>query len=158
MMDFRVTCTTPGGSAIITQYYYGDYDAAQFVARKYYPSTQTYIDIPGATVSNVTIGGEQVLKIVYNIEDGGLLDDDGAANGTIVDPAGPAVRYIAPAAANGGTPGGNAAPAAAAVGAPSTGFGVSLTNPWATLVGYATAALLFTIAAWAVRLYARRYN
>ena len=34
--------------------------------------------------------GQQALKVVYQVTDGGALDLDGSANGTIVDPAGPA--------------------------------------------------------------------
>jgi hypothetical protein len=95
MMNFSIVCTNPGDTAIVTQYYYGNYDASQFVARKYDPVSKTYTDIPGATVTNVTIGGQTALKITYSITDGGPLDADGVANGTIVDPAGPAVKSAA---------------------------------------------------------------
>jgi hypothetical protein len=62
------------------------------VARKYNTATKTYTDIPNATITNVTIGGQKALKITYDITDGGPLDADGTPNGTIVDPAGPAVK------------------------------------------------------------------
>jgi hypothetical protein len=90
MMNFDLICTSPGGSATITQYYFGTYDASQFVARKYNPATQTYSDIPGASISSVTIAGQSALRITYSVTDGGSLDEDGLANGVIVDPAGPA--------------------------------------------------------------------
>jgi hypothetical protein len=40
------------------------------------------------TFATETIGGKQVTTVSYQIVDGGPLDQDGAANGTIVDPAG----------------------------------------------------------------------
>jgi len=93
MMNFSIDCDNPGDSTTVTQYYFGDYsDPSQFIARKYNTATQTYADIPGATISAVTIGGEKALKITYDITDGGSLDADGVANGTIVDPAGPAIK------------------------------------------------------------------
>jgi len=101
MMNFSITCDTPGDSATVTQYYYGDYDAAQFVARKYNAASGSYTDIPGATLENVTIGGQSALKITYAITDGGPLDADGLANGTIVDPAGPGVKVVAAAGSTG---------------------------------------------------------
>jgi len=95
MMNFSITCDAPGDTTTVSQYYFGTYDAANFVARKYNTATHTYADIPGAVVSNVAIGGQTALKITYSITDGGPLDADGIANGTIVDPAGPAMREAA---------------------------------------------------------------
>lgn len=91
MMNFTITCSAPGGTSTVTQYFYGAYDAAKVVARKYNSTNGTYQTISGATLSNVTIGGEAALKIEYQITDGGVLDQDGLANGIIVDPAGPAL-------------------------------------------------------------------
>jgi uncharacterized repeat protein (TIGR01451 family) len=99
MMNFSITCDAPGDTATVSQYYFGDYDAAQFVARKYNPGTNSYTTIPGAVITNVTVGGQNALKITYDIADGGPLDADGSANGTIVDPAGPAIKDPDPAAA-----------------------------------------------------------
>jgi uncharacterized repeat protein (TIGR01451 family) len=96
MMDFDVICSAVGGSATITQYYFGNYDASQFVARKYDVATETYSTIPNATISSVTIGGQPALKISYSVTDGGPLDEDGVANGVIVDPAGPAIKDAVP--------------------------------------------------------------
>lgn len=93
LMSFTLQCQS-GATATVTQYYYGTYDASQIVARKYNPDTQAFTTIPGATVSNVTIGGQSVLKIVYSITDGGPLDLDGEVNGTIIDPSGPGVSSI----------------------------------------------------------------
>ncbi len=93
LMNFTLECTV-GATATITQYFYGDFDASDFIARKYNPDTNSYTTIPGAALSNVTIGGESALKIVYSVTDGGDLDQDGIANGTIVDPSGPGQSVV----------------------------------------------------------------
>lgn len=90
LMDFALDCGTPGYTTAVIQYYYGDY-AENLVLRKYNPSTKRYTGIPGATISRQTIDGQPVIIASYSITDGGELDTDGAANGTITDPAGPAV-------------------------------------------------------------------
>ncbi len=94
LMGFTVECGTPGATTTITQYYYGSYDAPLVVARKYNAPHNTYATIPGATAENVVIGGNQVLKVTYAITDGSDLDEDGIANGTIVDPSGPAFNTV----------------------------------------------------------------
>ncbi|HSX05251.1 MAG TPA: choice-of-anchor U domain-containing protein [Candidatus Saccharimonadales bacterium] len=91
MMHFTLTCPTDGGTATITQYYYGNYPASKYVLRKYNSTTHTYQTVTGAALSNITIGGQPVLKVVYTVTDGGALDEDGTVNGQIVDPAGPAL-------------------------------------------------------------------
>ena len=62
------------------------------VARKYQAATNTYSEIPGATITQVTIDGHTVTKVTYNVTDGGALDEDGSANGMIIDPSGPAIN------------------------------------------------------------------
>ena len=94
LINFSIHCTNPGDTATITQYFYGDYDAAKFVMRKYDATAGTYQTIPGAVLSTVTIGGKTALKAVYQVTDGGSLDADRTANGTIVDPAGPALLPV----------------------------------------------------------------
>lgn len=44
--------------------------------------------LDGASVKNETINGANVVKLTYTVTDGPSLDDDGVANGTIIDPAG----------------------------------------------------------------------
>jgi hypothetical protein len=92
LMNFTLGCAHPGDTATVTQYYYGIYDAANMVLRKYNASSGTYQTISDAVLSNVIIAGAPALKAVYTITDGGLLDADGVADGKIVDPAGPALR------------------------------------------------------------------
>lgn len=91
LMDFKIDCTTPGDTATVIQYFYGSYNAATMVARKYDTVRGTYQDIPGASITSVTLAGQPALKVQYQITDGGPLDEDSLADGTITDPAGPAV-------------------------------------------------------------------
>ncbi len=88
LLGFTLSGCNVGGSETITQYYYGDYDASKVTLRKYNPTTHVYTTITNATITNVTIGGQKAVKVVYTVVDGGALDLDGVANGTIVDPAG----------------------------------------------------------------------
>lgn len=88
LMDFTVQgCGANGFTTTVTQYYYG-LDSANFVLRKYNPTTKAYTTVDGATITHAVIGGQNVVKVSYQVTDGGPLDEDGAANGTIVDPAG----------------------------------------------------------------------
>lgn len=100
LMNFTLTCGSPGDSATVTQYYYGISDASSLVLRKYDTVNHTYQTIPGASLSIVTIGGQSALKAVYTLTDGGPLDQDGTANGVIIDPAGPALLPVSAAAAS----------------------------------------------------------
>lgn len=90
LMNFTLACATNGSTATVTMYYYGDYDASKFVLRKYNPANQKYDTVPGVQPTNVTIGGQRAMKIVYSVTDGGSLDQDGSVNSQIIDPAGPA--------------------------------------------------------------------
>ena len=90
---FNFTATGCGATATFTQYFYGNYDASKFIARKYNSSTHAYTVIPGAVLSNVTINGQKVLKVVYTIADNGPLDQNPAV-GTITDPSGPAIVAV----------------------------------------------------------------
>lgn len=111
LMNFTLVCGIPGMTVRVNQYYFG-ITATNLVARKYNSRTNTYSTISGAEITYVTIDGQQAVKISYDITDGGLLDDDGIANGSIVDPAGPAVLS-------------NSA------GAPNTGFETQ--SPWLSI-------------------------
>jgi hypothetical protein len=87
LLNFTLHCGSAGATATITQYYY-NVDPADMVLRKYNPDTQTYTNVDGAVITAVTIGGEQATKVVYDITDGEELDQDGVANGVIIDPSG----------------------------------------------------------------------
>jgi photosystem II stability/assembly factor-like uncharacterized protein len=90
LLDFSISCGgTPGFSTTVTQYFYSP-PSGDFVLRKFVKGS--YATVPGASISHTTIGGKNVMVISYQVTDGGPLDDDGAANGVIVDPAGPALQ------------------------------------------------------------------
>ena len=89
-------CGAPGSSVTVTLYYYGQYDPSKFVLRKWDTSTGQYSTIPGVVLTNVTIGGQPVLKAVYQVVDGGPLDQDGSSDGNIRDPVGLAQAITAP--------------------------------------------------------------
>lgn len=93
LMHFVIECST-GQTATITQYHYGNYDSALMVARKFNSVTGQYSTITEAQLSNITIAGNAVLKVVHEVTDGGDLDEDGVANGIIVDPVGPALNSV----------------------------------------------------------------
>jgi hypothetical protein len=93
LVNFSASCAAAGTTATITEYYYG-LGLNNYVGRKYNPNTDAYTAIPGASVTRVMIGGQEVTKLTYQITDGGPLDTDGAANGIIVDPSGLAVNAV----------------------------------------------------------------
>ncbi len=107
LLDFTANCGTPGFTTTVTQYFY-DPPAQDFTLRKYVNGSYQTVSV--ANISTQTIGGRSVLVVSYQVTDGGALDDDGLANGVIVDPAGPAVF----------SPSGSSASSAA--GAPNTGI------------------------------------
>lgn len=96
IMTFTMNCANEDGFiATINQYYYGV--DASLAVRKYNPNTNAYFDIEanyGATKENVSIGGEQAVKVNYLITDGGDLDMDNSSNGNITDPAGLAMSNV----------------------------------------------------------------
>jgi hypothetical protein len=94
LVAFVAIGCTPGATATFTQYYYGLGDPATLTLRKWNSSSNAYMSITGAVFSTVTIGGETAVKVVYQVVDGGPLDQDGAADGNIVDPVGPAVLVL----------------------------------------------------------------
>jgi len=93
LLDFTASCGTPGYTATITQYFFNP-PTESFILRKYAGSS--YQTVSGAAMTSVTVGGVPALRVSYQVTDGGPLDDDGLANGVIVDPAGPAVIAAAP--------------------------------------------------------------
>lgn len=87
LLDFTLNCSR-GDTVNVTKYIYVDTLADQFTVRKYDPTTETFKDLPGASLTNETIDGQNTLKLSYSIQDGSDLDDDRVANGVIVDPVG----------------------------------------------------------------------
>ena len=94
LVGFTLTCGTTGATATVTQYIYGVTPLNTMLLRKYNSTTHSYTTIPGSTVTPATIGGQTVTKVRYQITDGGAFDQDGLANGVIVDPVGLAVPSV----------------------------------------------------------------
>ncbi|TAH32879.1 hypothetical protein EYC59_05645 [Candidatus Saccharibacteria bacterium] len=102
LMGFVIRGCTLGATTPVSIYFYGSYNPADYIARK--GRAGVYSTVPGATFTSATIGGQSALKLTYSITDGGALDDDGTADGNIVDPVGLAVAATSAAAS--GTSGG----------------------------------------------------
>lgn len=83
-----------GGSATVTVTFTGSFNPNSVFARKYNPNNSSFTTINGASMAKTTLNGNEALQIVYSIVDGGELDQDGAANGTIVDPVGLATQAL----------------------------------------------------------------
>jgi hypothetical protein len=85
-VNFTTQCGNNGASAHI-EIYVHNATSASYVARKYNASTKQYSDMPsGANVHFDTSNNALILS--YDITDGSSLDEDGAADGSIIDPIG----------------------------------------------------------------------
>jgi len=89
LTNFTVNCgeDSHGATDNITLYFYG-LDPAGLTLRKYNTTNSSYTTITPVSLEQVTIGGRLAAKVVYQVTDGGPLDQDGIANGIIVDPVG----------------------------------------------------------------------
>lgn len=96
LMDFTANCGTSGFTSTVKQYYYNVPLDSNLVLRKYNPHTKQFMAIPGASLTQQTIHGQQVIVASYQVTDGGALDADGTVNGIIIDPAGIATAAGAP--------------------------------------------------------------
>ncbi len=97
LTDFTLNCSR-GNTVDVKKYIFTNVSADEFSVRKYRPATHTYEEVPGSSITQESIGSASALKISYSITDGGSLDDDGVANGVIVDPFGIAVPQDSEAA------------------------------------------------------------
>lgn len=93
LLDFTVDCGTPGFTTTVQQYFFG-VDNSGLILRKFNTSNNSYITLAMATITQDTIDGKNVTVASYEITDGGDLDDDGVANGVIIDPAGVALSVV----------------------------------------------------------------
>jgi len=87
--------TTPGATKTVALYYELPGNPGDYTARKYKTDTQAYLDIPGAAITREDYNGKSMLKLTYQITDGGILDQDGVVNGTVIDPVGLATTTLA---------------------------------------------------------------
>jgi len=84
--SFSIYCGTTGASVPVTIIYDKLYNTAGTMVREYNSQTHAYTTIAGATFGTVTVGGVAKTTVTYNVTDGGPYDEDGVANGLIVDP------------------------------------------------------------------------
>lgn len=87
LASFVVTGVTPGATIEMNLYFATSDAANSFIARKLVGTT--YSTLEGASITNVLVGASSpAVKLTYGIADGGPLDNDGVANGSISDPVG----------------------------------------------------------------------
>lgn len=90
LVSFDADCTSSSTEVVLYQY---GVSADDIVARKFNPATGAYFTIDSATISEVIINGQQVVKAVYTIIDDGALDLN-KTPGKISDPVGLGVLAI----------------------------------------------------------------
>jgi len=93
-VGFRLTGCPIGGTATVKVIYTGKYNTSSVIARKYNSSNNSYSTVNNASVTNTTLDGQDAIEITYTITDGGSLDQDGTANGAILDPVGLAQQVV----------------------------------------------------------------
>jgi hypothetical protein len=95
LMTFTLACGTPGLTVEVTQYYH-DIEFDFFELRKYNSTTDTYQAISDAALQGTSIANGTInwVQARYEVTDGGELDEDGVADGTIVDPSGLALSTV----------------------------------------------------------------
>jgi hypothetical protein len=104
LVSFTFRPATVGATETVQIFFETSYGAAEVTAYKYNATTQTSTAISGATITAATQNSKTGLLVTYDVTDGGALDADGVANGSITDPVG----LVAVATTNGGgTNGGN---------------------------------------------------
>jgi hypothetical protein len=86
-IGFKLTCTGTGGTAnmaVTLGTVYNDVSALRVYKCS---GTGPLVDITEqVTIQNETVAGATKTVIRYNLVDGGSLDEDGSADGTITDP------------------------------------------------------------------------
>lgn len=95
LWEYEADC--PSGATTTIKLYYYDTSSAGKVVRKYTPNINGYFNLNsthGLTIEEQTIDGSQVTVVTFQIQDGGVLDDDKTADGTIIDPVGLASQIL----------------------------------------------------------------
>jgi len=92
LWDFEIGCSASWATADIQIYLDNVYDTSDWTYRKYNETTGIYTDI--SSIVNYTqenVGIIPVTVVNYSITDGWIYDEDGIANGVIVDPSWPSI-------------------------------------------------------------------
>lgn len=85
---YAVDGLTPGASTEVELFFYSNntpFPDAEYTAMKV-NSEGELTPLANATVSEIIIDGQDVLKVTLTVTDGGQGDEDGVANGVILDP------------------------------------------------------------------------
>lgn len=93
-VGFRLSGCPVGATATVKVTYTGKYDPTSVIARKFNSSNNGYSTINNRSITATTLDGKDATEIAYTITDGGSLDQDGVANGAIVDPVGLAQQVV----------------------------------------------------------------
>ncbi|MBP9738615.1 hypothetical protein KBD20_02920 [Candidatus Saccharibacteria bacterium] len=88
LVGFTMTGCDVGGTTTMRLLFTGDFDITNVVLRKYNSVTKSFKTIENAVITETTLNDLPAIDVRYQITDGGELDQDGVANGTIVDPVG----------------------------------------------------------------------
>ena len=91
LLNYTLTGCSNGGSSTVSVVFTGLDSSKDVTLRKYNATTQTYADVAGAVLTKTTLSSEPAVQANFTITDGSSLDQDGQANGVIVDPVGLAV-------------------------------------------------------------------
>ncbi len=88
LIDFDLTCASAGVDHSVTIILDEDYDTSDWVFRKLNRGTGEYSAFNDPEINTMTRGSERFTTLFYTLTDGGSDDEDGTANGVIVDPLG----------------------------------------------------------------------
>lgn len=97
---FTLSGCGAGATTTVTINFVGDFNIDDVSLRKYNPEDKSFATIVGASKTANTINDMPSVEFTYSITDGGELDQDGIANGTIVDPVGLAVVQVSAASSD----------------------------------------------------------
>ena len=93
LVSFTLDGVAPGSTNDITLYYSDptDTNVKSYVLRKHNPGTGSVFTVDGYELNQTSINNVATITANYQVKDGGKLDIDGQADGTIIDPVGLAV-------------------------------------------------------------------
>lgn len=97
LAKFTLNCTSTGATADIKVILDSQYDTSSWVYKKYNSTTKSYTDMSSIVTYDIeNIAGMNKTVVKYSITDGSSYDEDGLANGVIVDPSGPSIAIPKP--------------------------------------------------------------
>lgn len=92
--SFVIKCEEQGATVNIKWILDKKYDTSGWTYRKYFPSTQSYVNLSGVLYGEETIAGIARTTVNYSVKDGSFYDTDGNLDASISDPNGPAVNMM----------------------------------------------------------------